>query len=163
MPRRGKVICALAAHPGQHLAKRFGQRFPKWLNLEVPLLLPLCKLANGEVRLLLAGASFTEGYTPDLHYRLIETRALRPASHLARSGLHKIAFLCQRTVPVALWGALSSWWQVVGCWPWSRRRVGGCPTPSRGGPLGYVTIAPYSCEKGQRIVSMYDLLLAQMG
>ena len=37
------------------------------------------------VRLLLAGASFTEGYTPDLHHRLMETWALRPASHLARS------------------------------------------------------------------------------
>ena len=37
------------------------------------------------VRLLLAGASFTEGYTPDLHHRLMGTWALRPASHLARS------------------------------------------------------------------------------
>src|SRR5215203_1458917 len=85
MPRRGKVIFALAAHPVQHLAKRFAERFAKWLPAEVPLLLPLRKLANGEVRLLLAGASFTEGYTPDLHHRLMETRALRPASHLARS------------------------------------------------------------------------------
>ena len=84
MPRRGKVICALAAHPVQHLAKRFGQRFAKWLPAEVPRLL-LRKLANGEVHLLLAGASFTEGYTPDLHHRLMETWALRPASHLARS------------------------------------------------------------------------------
>src|SRR5918993_3447906 len=74
------VICALAAHPVQHLAERFA----KWLTAEVPRLL-LRKLANGEVRLLLAGASFTEGYTPDLHHRLIQTRALRPASHLARS------------------------------------------------------------------------------
>src|SRR5215208_869657 len=89
MPRRGKVICALAAHPGQHLAKRFAERFAKWLNLEVPLLLPLCKLANGEVRLLLAGASFTEGYTPDLHHSLMETWALRTASHLARSLLRQ--------------------------------------------------------------------------
>jgi hypothetical protein len=101
MPRRGKVICALAAHPAQHLAKRFGQRFSnKWLDSEVPLLLPLRKLANGEVRLLLAGASFTEGYTQDFHHRLMETRALRPASDLARSRLHKIAFLCQSTVPL---------------------------------------------------------------
>src|SRR5215211_3039296 len=84
MPRHGKVICALAAHPAKHLAKRFGQRFAKWLNSEVARLL-LSKLANGEVRLLLAGASFTEGYTPDLHHRLMETWALCPASHLARS------------------------------------------------------------------------------
>src|SRR5215211_8770154 len=83
MPRHGKVICALAAHPAKHLAKRFGQRFAKWLNSEVARLL-LSKLANGEVRLLLAGASFTEGYTPDLHHRLMETWALCPASHLAR-------------------------------------------------------------------------------
>src|SRR5919112_1649735 len=34
---------------------------------------------------LFAGACFTEGYTPDLHYRLMETWALRPASDLARS------------------------------------------------------------------------------
>src|SRR5215207_4217892 len=75
------VICALAAHPVQHLAKRFA----KWIPAaEVPRLL-LRKLANGEVRLLHAGASFTEGYTPDLHHRLMETWALRPASHLARS------------------------------------------------------------------------------
>ena len=51
--------------------------------MEIPLLL-LRKLADGEVHLLLAGASFTEGYTPDLHYRLMETWAVRPASHLAR-------------------------------------------------------------------------------
>src|ERR671920_942665 len=84
MPRHGKVICALAAHPAKHLAKRFGQRFAKWLNSEIPRLL-LGKLANGEVRLLLAGASFTEGYAQDFHHRLMETWALRPASHLARS------------------------------------------------------------------------------
>src|SRR5215208_5616135 len=78
------VICALAAHPVQHLAKRFAERFAKWLPAEVPRLL-LRKLANGEVHLLLAGASFTEGYTPDLYHRLMETWALRPASHLARS------------------------------------------------------------------------------
>ena len=44
------------------LTKRFGERFSKWLNSEVPLVLPLRKLANGEVRLLLAGARFTEGH-----------------------------------------------------------------------------------------------------
>ena len=74
------VICALAAHPVQHLAKRFA----KWLPAEVPRLL-VRELANGEVHLLLAGACSTEGYTPDLHHRLMETWALRPASHLARS------------------------------------------------------------------------------
>src|SRR5215204_6858890 len=89
MPRRGKVIFALAAHPVQHLAKRFAERFAKWLPAEVPRLILLRKLANGEVRLLLAGASFTEGYTPDLHHRLMETWALRPASHLARSLLRQ--------------------------------------------------------------------------
>src|SRR5215217_9742764 len=77
------VSCALAAHPVQHLAKRFAARCAKLHPAEVPRLL-LRKLANGEVRLLLAGASFTEGYTPDLHHSLIETRALRAASHLAR-------------------------------------------------------------------------------
>src|SRR5829696_9246044 len=81
---RGKVIFALAAHPVQHLAKRFAERFARWLPAEVPRLL-LRKLANGEIHLLLAGASFTEGYTPDLHHRLMETWALRPASHLASS------------------------------------------------------------------------------
>jgi hypothetical protein len=101
------IICALAAHPAQHRPKRFGQRFSKWLNSEVPLLLPLRKLANGEVHLLLAGASFTEGYTKDFHHRLIETRALRPASDLARSRLHKIAFpSAKEPSPVALWGRI---------------------------------------------------------
>src|SRR5215207_3007532 len=82
--RRGKVICALAAHPVEHLAERSAERFAKRLPAEVPRLL-LRKLANGEVRLLLASASFTEGYTPDLHHRLMETWALRTASDLARS------------------------------------------------------------------------------
>jgi hypothetical protein len=78
------LLINVPAHPGQHLAKRFAYRFSKWLPAEVPSL-PLRKLANGEVRLLLAGASFTEGYTQDFHHRLMETWALRPASHLARS------------------------------------------------------------------------------
>ena len=85
--RRGKVICALAAHPVEHLAKRFSKRFANWLTAEIPRLL-LRKLANGEVHLLLAGACFTEGYTPDLHHRTTETWALRPASHLARTLLN---------------------------------------------------------------------------
>jgi hypothetical protein len=83
------VICALAAHPVEHLAKRFAERFAKWLTAEVPRLL-VRKLANGEVHFLLAGASSTEGHTPDLHHRLMETWALRPASHLARSLLRQL-------------------------------------------------------------------------
>src|SRR5215210_5274096 len=75
---------ALAAHPFQHLAKRFAERFAKRLAAEALRLL-LRKLANGKVRLLLARASFTEGYTLDLHHRLVETWTLRPASHLAGS------------------------------------------------------------------------------
>src|SRR5215213_6280191 len=43
----------------------------------------------------------------------------------------------------------------LGGWPRSRRRVGSCPTPLRGGLLGYVTIASYSLAKGPRIVPMY--------
>jgi hypothetical protein len=59
-----------------HPLQRLGQR----LAAEALRLLLLRKLANGEVRLLLAGASFTEGYTPDLHHRPMETWALpRPA------------------------------------------------------------------------------------
>ncbi len=90
MRHRGKVICAPAAHPVQHLAERFAARSVKWLAAKVSRLL-LRKLADGEVHLLLAGASFTEGYTLDLHHRLMEAWALRLASHLARSLLrHRI-------------------------------------------------------------------------
>src|SRR5215211_3735890 len=63
-----------------HSLQRLGQR----LAAEALRLL-LRKLANGEVRLLLAGTRFTEGYTPDLHLRAMGARALRVASHLARS------------------------------------------------------------------------------
>src|SRR5215217_5352895 len=35
-----------------------------------------------------------------------------------------------------------------GSWPRSRRRVGSCPDPLRGGLLGHATIAPYSPKKG---------------
>jgi hypothetical protein len=69
------VLNVVSPFPGIHIGQR--------LATEVPRLL-LRKLANGEVRLLLTGACFTEGYTPDLHHRLMETWALRPASHLAR-------------------------------------------------------------------------------
>jgi hypothetical protein len=44
----------------------------------------LRKLADREVRLLLAGTSFAEGYMPYLYHRLMETWALRLASHLTR-------------------------------------------------------------------------------
>src|SRR5919107_1879664 len=47
------------------------------------ILLLLRKLADGEVRLLLAGALATEAYAQDLHLRGTGARALRPASHLA--------------------------------------------------------------------------------
>src|SRR5215203_5846182 len=81
MPRRGKAIRALSPHPVQGRAKRFAGR------LAAEVLHVLRKLANCEVRLLLAGASFTEGYTPNLHYRPMEAGALRLASHLARARL----------------------------------------------------------------------------
>src|SRR5687767_9589922 len=64
-----------------HSLQRLGQR----LAAEALRLLLLRKLAEGEVCLLLAGASFTEGYAPDLHLRATGARALRLASHLARS------------------------------------------------------------------------------
>jgi hypothetical protein len=75
--RRGKAILAVSAHPVERLAKRFAER------LAAEILRLLRKLANGEVRHLLAGARFTEGYAPDLHHRLMEAWALRLASHLA--------------------------------------------------------------------------------
>src|SRR5215211_8038099 len=79
MHLRGDTFPTDRALPPPSL-QRLGQR----LAAEALRLL-LRKLANGEVRLLLAGTRFTEGYTPDLHLRLMETWALRPASHLARS------------------------------------------------------------------------------
>jgi hypothetical protein len=64
---------SLPSHPG----KRLGER------LAAVTLLPPRKLADGEVRLLLAGARSTEGYAQDLHLRDTGTRVPRPASHLA--------------------------------------------------------------------------------
>jgi len=49
----------------------------------------LRKLADDEVRLLLAGARSTEGHAQDLHLCATGARALRPASHLARSRLRR--------------------------------------------------------------------------
>src|SRR5215213_307595 len=113
-PRGGKVIGALAAHPVQHLAERFAERFAKWLASEVPRLL-LRKLADGEVHLLLAGACFIEGYAPDLHHRPMETWALRPASHLARSLLrHRID---QENLPPTNKGAPASYTHATGRCP----------------------------------------------
>jgi hypothetical protein len=63
-PRRSKAIRAPLPHPVQRLAKRFAE----WSAAEVVLPL-LCKLADGEVRLLLVGAPFAQGYCADLHYR----------------------------------------------------------------------------------------------
>jgi hypothetical protein len=47
----------------------------------------LGKLANSEVRLLLAGAPLAEGYALDLRYRLMGAGVLRLASHLASPAL----------------------------------------------------------------------------
>jgi len=63
-PGHCKAIRALSPYPLQRLAKRFAKR----LAAET-LRLPLRKFADGEVRFLLAGARFTEGYTPYLHHR----------------------------------------------------------------------------------------------
>jgi hypothetical protein len=68
---------SLPSHPG----KRLGER------LAAVTLLPPRKLADGEVRLLLAGARSTEGYAQDLHLCATRTRTLRVASHLAKSRL----------------------------------------------------------------------------
>src|ERR687890_547413 len=64
---------AISPHPLQRLPAE---------SLRLILLL-LRKLADGEVRLLLAGALATEAYAQDLHLRGTGARALRPASHLA--------------------------------------------------------------------------------
>ena len=47
----------------------------------------LGKRAYREVRLLLAGAPFAEGYALDLHHRLMGAGVLRLASRLARPAL----------------------------------------------------------------------------
>jgi hypothetical protein len=73
---------ALPPHPLQ----RRGQQLP------AEALLPLRKLTNGEIRLLLAGAHSTEGYTPDLHDRSMGAGPPRPAPHLAHSRLRRPAY-----------------------------------------------------------------------
>jgi hypothetical protein len=67
---------ALLPLPLQHLGQRLASEV-------LPILVR--KLADGEVRLLLAGARSTEGYAQDLHLCSTGARTLRVASHLARS------------------------------------------------------------------------------
>ena len=62
--------------PGLHIGQRLATEV-------LPILVR--KLADGEVRLLLAGTWSTERYTQDLHLCSTRSRTLRVASHLARS------------------------------------------------------------------------------
>src|SRR5918995_4567438 len=62
------------SHPLQHVNKR--------LFIVEPLRRSLCKLAYGEVRLLLAGARLTEGYAPNLYHRRAQAGNIRPTAHL---------------------------------------------------------------------------------
>src|SRR5829696_3260668 len=81
--RRGDTIRttpALLPLPLQHLGQR--------LATEVPLIL-VRKLADGEVRLLLAGTWSTEGHTQNLHLCAAGTRNLRLTAYLARSRLRR--------------------------------------------------------------------------
>jgi|SRR5215213_1737971 hypothetical protein len=78
--RRGKAMRAVSAHPVERLAE----------HVAAEVLRLLRKLADGEVRLLLAGASFTEGYTLNLHHRPMEAWTLRFASHLTRARLGRL-------------------------------------------------------------------------
>src|SRR5215217_6299021 len=83
--------------------------------------------------------------------RLLVPSALRPSSVCVLNSV-PMYFMGFRTLMASATGAasfgtaaswliassfLSVWWQgesvcVAGGWPWSRRRAGGCPTPSRG-------------------------------
>ena len=74
----GHVFCIARTLPPQPL-----QGLSKQLTAEALRLLLRNEFADGEVRLLLAGASSTESYTPNLDVCSTETRALCPASHLA--------------------------------------------------------------------------------
>src|ERR687897_2444016 len=78
MPCRRRAVSALSPYPLQRLAKRFAGRVAAGV-LGLPR-----KLADRKVRLLLAGASSTEGYPQYLHHRPIGARVLCLASHLAR-------------------------------------------------------------------------------
>src|SRR5215218_3076834 len=78
MPCHRQAISALSPYPLQSLAKRCADRIAAGV-LGLPR-----KLADRKVRLLLAGASSTEGYPPYFHHRPIEAWVLRLASHLTR-------------------------------------------------------------------------------
>src|SRR5215217_4643760 len=105
-----------------------------------------------------------QGQRKPLCWRSLERRARSPGKEAQvppRGDLGDLlAYLlllsaCPRAVPLPLFIERVSFW---GSWPRSRRRVGSCPTPLRGGLLGHVTIAPYSPKKGQRIPQMQYLL-----
>ena len=72
---------ALPPHPLQRLGQRLAAE---------ALRLLLCKLADGEIYLLLAGTRSTEGYTQDLHLCATGTRTLRVEAYLARSRYHRL-------------------------------------------------------------------------
>jgi Mannosylglycerate hydrolase MGH1-like glycoside hydrolase domain len=74
-------------HPLQHIGQR----------LAAEGVLPARKLADGNVRLLLAGARLAEGYAAYLHLCLMEAGALRLTSYLALSRLPRR--LAQRRSP----------------------------------------------------------------
>src|SRR3712207_5984327 len=75
-PLRNASSSALPPQPLERLGQRPAAGDPR--------LLPRDELADGEVRLLLAGARPAEGHAPDLHYRPTGARVLRAAPHLAR-------------------------------------------------------------------------------
>jgi hypothetical protein len=62
--------------PGLHIGQRLATEVPRPLVRE---------LADGEVRLLLAGTWSAEGHTQNLHLRSTGARTLRPTAHLARA------------------------------------------------------------------------------
>ena len=81
--RRGHTIRttrALLSLPLQHLSQR--------LAVEVSPI-HVCKLADGEIYLLLAGTWSTEGHTQNLHVCAAETRTRRLTAYLARYRLRR--------------------------------------------------------------------------
>jgi hypothetical protein len=87
--RRGDTIRttrALLSLPLQHLSQR--------LAVEVPPII-VRKLADGKVRLLLAGTRSAEGYTQDLHLCATRTGTLCVDAYLARS---RLRYLGQRSL-----------------------------------------------------------------
>jgi hypothetical protein len=73
-----RTTLALPPLPLQHLGQRLATKVP-------PIL--MCKLADEEVRFLLAGTWSAEGHAQDLHLCSAGTRVLRIDAHLARSRL----------------------------------------------------------------------------